>query len=76
MIDIFYFLSFRRFYALLIALDTPLLVRNCITTLRDIDRTLLKIRSTLSADDERLPMLDMLICIITYYFGQYDLVED
>lgn len=62
-------------YSLLASLEKPL-PSEIYSTLRDMSRVCSEVRSKLSADDELLRPLNLIICIIGRYFNQLDLLDD
>nr|XP_019940338.1 PREDICTED: gem-associated protein 2 [Paralichthys olivaceus] len=65
----------RWLYGLLACLEKPLLpeAHSCI---RQLARRCAQLRSTLeSQDDEELPALNLLICLVARYFEQNDLAD-
>lgn len=63
------------FYALLTCLEKPLDPSTC-SSLRSLVRLCANLRATMKDDDPHLPHLNLLICLVTRYFGQSDLADD
>ncbi|XP_018550668.1 gem-associated protein 2 [Lates calcarifer] len=65
----------RWFYALLACLEKPLLPE-AHSSIRQLARRCSQLRSTLeSQEDEKLPALNLLICLVARYFEQNDLAD-
>ncbi|XP_029972632.1 gem-associated protein 2-like [Salarias fasciatus] len=65
----------RWLYALLACLEKPLLPE-AHSSIRQLARRCAHVRSTLESDeDERLPALNLLICLVARYFEQNDLAD-
>lgn len=66
----------RWLYALLACLEKPL-IPEAHSTIRQLARRCAQLRSTLrSQDDEKLPALNLLICLVARYFEQSDLADN
>lgn len=65
----------RWLYALLACLEKPL-IPEAHSSIRQLARRCAQLRSTLeSQDDEKLPALNLLICLVARYFEQSDLAD-
>lgn len=65
----------RWLYALLACLEKPL-IPEAHSSIRQLARRCAHLRSTLeSQDDEKLPALNLLICLVARYFEQSDLAD-
>lgn len=65
----------RWLYALLACLEKPL-IPEAHSLIRQLARRCAQLRSTLvSQDDEKLPALNLLICLVARYFEQSDLAD-
>uniref|UniRef100_T1IKF6 Gem-associated protein 2 n=1 Tax=Strigamia maritima TaxID=126957 RepID=T1IKF6_STRMM len=65
----------RWFFALLACLEKPLTPDAC-SSLRTLVRYCANLRAAIDNDDARLPPLNLLICLVTRYFDQFDLADD
>ncbi|XP_070558255.1 gem-associated protein 2-like [Ptychodera flava] len=64
----------RWLYALLLCLEKPVLA-DFISLLRALARHCASLRARLEKNDERLPELNLLICVVARYFDQTDLAD-
>lgn len=66
----------RWFYALLACLEKPLLPE-AHSLIRQLARRCSEVRLLVgSKDDERVPALNLLICLVSRYFDQRDLADE
>ncbi|ELT95711.1 hypothetical protein CAPTEDRAFT_222691 [Capitella teleta] len=66
----------RWLYALMASLEKPLEAETC-SLLRSLARNCANLRATLeNAESSLLPQLNLLICIVSRYFDQFDLADD